>query len=200
VVLSPSGAAAVFYRSDPSRIETITGLPGNDSVQRSIELAEAPAAIAVSDDGEEVLVAIPGSAVRVSRTGDILHAVSGDIAAIVYLRQSRDALVAERSGRLLLIRESGEQAVLFSADHESFGEPVAVAADREQAYLASASRVAVVPLGGETAEILDCSCAITALDRMKGDSVFRLTEIGAGPLWLLDKNRIVFVPAAGGAQ
>jgi hypothetical protein len=200
IVLSASGTAAVLYRSDPQRIETIVGLPQNPTVAGGVDLPDAAVAMAVSDDGDEVLLATSTSVARVSRTGGIRHAVSAETRAVAYVPHTRDALVAERSGRLLLIRSAGEQTILLMGDGESFGEPVAIAADGERAFVAFASRMAVVPLDGSTAETLECSCTITSLDRMNGDSVFRLTEIGSGPLWLLDKTRIVFVPAAGGVQ
>jgi hypothetical protein len=200
VVLSPSASAALLYRKDLNRIDVIMGLPGNASLAWSADLTQEPSALAVADDGEEFLAADASSVVRIVRSGDQRHVAGGDTASVAYRPQSREVLIGERSGRLLTVRESNDQVVLFTADRESFGEPIVVSSDRKRAYVASQSRIAIVPLDGGTADIVECACSITTLDRMEGESVFRLNDLGSGPLWLLDDARVVFVPAVGGAQ
>lgn len=199
IALSPSGTSAVLYRTDAHRIDIVTGLPANPARAWSRDLIEEPVALAVRDDGEEVLMAGAASVLRISRDGDQRHIAGAEVFSATYLRQSADILIAERSGRLLALRDSGEQPVLFTAEPGSFGDFVALAADSQRAYVASSSRVAAVPLSPGTAEVFDCACSITALERMSSAGVFRLTEPNSGPLWLFDGTRIVFVPA-GGAQ
>ena len=200
VVLSPSANAAILYRKDLNRVDVITGLPGNPSLAWNSDLTAEPVALAVADDAEELMATDAMSVIRINRSGDKRQILGGDIASVAYRRQSRDVLIAERLGRLLLINDSGDQTTLFTADRDSFGDPIAVSSDRRRAYLASQSRIAIVPLEVGAADIVECSCSISVLDRMEGESVFRLTELGSGPLWLLDGTRVVFVPAAGGAQ
>ena len=200
VVLSPSASAALLYRKDLNRIDVIMGLPGNASLAWSADVTQEPLALAVADDGEEFITADASSVGRIARSGDRRHIAGGDTASVAYRPQSREVLIAERSGRLLTVRESSDQVVLFTADRESFGDLIVVSSDRRRAYVASQSRIAIVPLNGASADIVECACSITTLDRMEGESVFRLNELGSGPLWLLDGARIVFVPTAGGAQ
>jgi hypothetical protein len=56
--------------------------------------------------------------------------------------------------------------------------------------------------GSKTA--VDCSCTPNILQPMAGDALFRVTELSAGPTWILNAApatpQLTFVPATGGAN
>jgi hypothetical protein len=64
-------------------------------------------------------------------------------------------------------------------------------------------QVVVRDLAASTQTVLSCSCQPAGMWRLRGKAVFRLNELGAGPLWVVDGDaaapRILFVamPAGG---
>ena len=76
--------------------------------------------------------------------------------------------------------------LVFSADGKSV-----LAASR------AAKSVTIFDFAGGAATTLECDCAPTGVARL--GSLFRLTDAGSGPVWLVDASaspaRLVFVPA-----
>jgi hypothetical protein len=80
-------------------------------------------------------------------------------------------------------------------------EPVGLAFSGDGKFVVAASRTAksvtIFDLAAGAATTLDCSCTPTGVARM--GKLFRLTDAGSGPVWMVDMNatpaRIVFVPA-----
>jgi hypothetical protein len=61
----------------------------------------------------------------------------------------------------------------------------------------AAKSVTIFDFAGGAATTLECDCAPTGVARL--GSLFRLTDAGSGPVWLVDASaspaRLVFVPA-----
>jgi sugar lactone lactonase YvrE len=73
---------------------------------------------------------------------------------------------------------------------------VAFSADGKKVFVArSSGGVAVFDLEAKSRTDVSCDCVPFGLTPM--GSLYRLNELGSGPLWLLDPagGRIVFVPA-----
>ena len=160
----------------------------------------------MSDDGE-VLLAAPGDdsvvSYRAGRSPEILLR-GGGIVAVDFFPGSRDALVAGASA-VWTIRDSN--ALLVADDRDGIADPVGIAGsiDGARAFIVLRSgQVIVRDLAGSAQTIVSCDCRPSGLARLRGAAVFRLNEIGDGPVWLLDADgpapRIVFVAAAAGSE
>jgi hypothetical protein len=208
IALSASGSAAAVYRSEGS-VDVVAGLPEAPRVLRSVAMAGAPDALAVSDDGSAVI-----ALTRERRGWDTVSWIGADgtatpmyrarrIEGIAFLEGSGAALVAEPQAVKLVGPGFGAQAL---ADGLEGVVAAAASADgRRIAITMRSGEVAVLDRASGTRVSAICSCAPAALDALRGNAVFRLNETGNGPLWLLDADgpqpRILFVAApAGGAQ
>jgi hypothetical protein len=215
IVLSPRGTAgAVYYRSS-GKVQIITGLPDEPVLHSEVDLSAlvlAPGVIAVSDDGQALLMtpvedgvgrlylAAPGGDVRPIFA---LRRVS----AIEFLAQSHDAVIADsEENKVYLLRGTGgpEQLLVLAEEKDGVMVPraVAVASDGRQVVVLNeqSKGLVIVSLDGATPAKLACDCVATGLFRLEGNAVFRLTGLSAGPAWVYDGDgaqpRVVFVPPA----
>lgn len=205
VVFSPSGtAAALLYAS---QAQVVAGFPDAPVLGKVMPLESAvdtharpsarPAAgsVALSDDGA-VLMEAHGGTVRLAGARGRSSLTAGMLAA--FAPGGHDAAVADGSGVTLVRDVDGSaQATVLAA--EGVAEPVGLAFSADGATVFAAGASGVVALrtaGGDPAQI-DCACTPAGLAAM--GQVFRLNELGQGPLWLLDPGgqapRTVFVPA-----
>jgi hypothetical protein len=208
IVFSPSGAAAALYYTDVPRAVLLTGLPGNPVARAAVDLSGLPAlitAIAASDQDELLLF---GTAQGVYLTGPrqsspALVAPATTAGAIAFLENSRDALVADRErNEILWIRDvtGAAERVVVASEKDGVLRPVAIAAaeGNRKAIAALPGAVAVFDLNGGPPVITPCACSPSGLVRMRGNSVFRLNDGSAGPLFLAEPGgpdwRVVFVP------
>lgn len=207
IVLSPLGRAAALYYKHADRIQVLTGLPGAPRAAAELYLSpgQSPSPLAVSDDSHLVLVGIAGTVFWITADGEVpLLDGLGQITSIALA--GHDAIVADgRHNRVYRVRDvtgNVETQVLAGQD-EGIAQPVAVAVSRDnrRAFVANAKPggITILDLRGDNPVArIACACKPTGLDRLTGDSVFRLTEPSARPMWVLDasghKPRVVFVP------
>ncbi|MEW5979673.1 MAG: hypothetical protein AB1898_28070 [Acidobacteriota bacterium] len=211
--VSPSGQTAVLYSRRQQLLLIVTGLGSAPKVAAPISLASvAPSrlAAAVGDEGSSVLLAVSdgqASNLYLSTEGRDPQplGISGDITSLRFVG-ARSALFADRQ----------RKEVLFIADLEKAGSPVALAGppqgiddpvalqvsrDNQRIIVANGRSGNVVVLGMEGAvhSMTPCDCTPTRLERMDGNSVFQLTDLSDQPLLLLDagvsETRVVFVPS-----
>jgi hypothetical protein len=204
VAFSPSGSSVALYAGN--RVQLISGLPDAPAVGGSVDLTAAgvPFALAVSDDARGVLVSVNNS-IRFFESyadmGKLIDTAPG--AVVAFAAGGHDAAVADSGAGVVLFRDvarAGVSQVIVPPDENKAAfSAVAFSADGQALFLASAAAQAVTQLdlaaGSRTR--IPCSCSPTVLARM--GSVFRVTELTADPLWLLDAPesapRVVFVPA-----
>jgi len=204
IALSPRGTAAVFYFKTTSTAFVLTGLPGNPGAPHEVPLDRQPASLAVSDDGA-ALVAIErltklDAAVRLYRGAGapVLLRNGRRIAGVEFLPGSSDALLAESDAVYLVSEAFGPQLIAGRDDGISGVTAAAPSADGARVIIAMQSgRIAIRDRATNAQSIVSCACRPTGLARLRGPGVFRLNEIGDGPLWLLDAGsgepRILFV-------
>jgi hypothetical protein len=214
VVFSPSGTAAALYANGQAQI--VTGLRGSPAAAGSISLSSTDArhgrrvapALAVSDDGGYLLVALNGSIQLASQNGVVRPVIqTGADAVMAFAPGGHDAALAARGNGAILIRDVPGAATQqpLAADGPSFTTPVGIAfsADGSHVFVASASQKSAMAfdLSGNRADMA-CSCSPAELTPM--GSSFRLNELTADPLWLVDAGasgpRVVFVPALRASQ
>lgn len=204
-LVSPRGTAAALVFDDPAAIQVFTGMPEAPQLRRTIDLEGAPAAFALSDDGEVVL-----SVVRSRRGGDVVysHRDGGPlvfyrarrVAAVAFVPGTHDALIAEPGAVKIVSPDLGQQPA--GSDPDGDIAVVAAAPEGSRVFVASRSgRVTIHDLRSGASSSVTCACAPNALAPLRGNAVFRLNESGEGPLWLLDADspqaRISFVAGGG---
>jgi hypothetical protein len=216
VIFSPSGTAAALVASGTARV--LTGLPNAPTLIASVTVpnpSQAPArgsgsvrtrgeSLALSDDGMYLLTVAGGSARLLSVHGqnrNLLPAQAG--ALVAFAAGGHDAAVVDSLAGLTLIRDAAGTAgtQVLAAPDEGLAGPAGLAfsQDKQTLYVASATSksVAAFNLAAGSRAAIGCACTPTTLAPL--GNLFRLTELTAGPLWLLDTSaanpRTVFVPA-----
>jgi DNA-binding beta-propeller fold protein YncE len=205
IYLSPEGSAAALYFAAANRLQVVSGLPDNPALAGEYFLTASPSAVAVSDDASSVLVADESRSVDLLLPDGARRRI-GTGALVTFLSRNRDAVIGDPAqNRVSLVRDvngSGE-TLLLASEREGLTEPVAVAASSDNAlvFVATArSGVAAISVASGEITWTSCDCTPTAMSRLSGRSVFRLSEPTEGaPLWVYDGSgaeaRVVFVPA-----
>jgi len=201
--LSPRGTAAVLWYPEAKKLAVIGGLPQNGALLRELDLSVegAPTALAVNDDGALVLAAYPDSksVVVFDQDGNRWKLPKESaVTALVFLDNSRDALIAADDG-VFLVREVSASAAMQSISPIASSAALA-ALDSRRVLAVDKSNQSVVELALDSGDSrsIQCPCAPTGLIRMAGSGIFRLNEVSRGPLWLVEITdsglRTVFVP------
>jgi hypothetical protein len=209
IAFSPSGTAVVLYGA--GRVQVVTGLPSAPALSGAFDFMpggggqagtasrahrQFAGSLAVSDDGSLVLIA-DGAAVQLFQAGAGRLAANARNALVAFAPGGHDAAVVDPGGAgVLWIRNLDGASTQQTLGAANSAVGVAFSADGKTLYVAGGAVVAFDLAGGAPSSIV-CNCTPTGLVPM--GAVFRLNEIGAGPLWLLDPTaappRTVFVPA-----
>jgi DNA-binding beta-propeller fold protein YncE len=222
VVFSPSGTAAALFTRGKAQV--FQGLPSAPALAGSVTLPAAggvepsaagvgrthqPAPVAadfaISDDGVYVLSVSGGSVLLLSVNGQnrsLVQASAGSLVA--FAPGGHDAAVMDPVAGLMVIRDAAGTATpqTIAPSDDSLASAVGIGFSQNGAklYVASSTAQGVVAfdLNAGSRNTITCDCTPATLITM--GSLFRLTEFGSAPLWLLDAGaaapRIVFVPAA----
>jgi hypothetical protein len=226
IAFSPGCSSALVYASDASAVLLLEGLPSTPSA-KIVQLSNsAPLAGAAVADSGAMLLAFnqPGGGVSVAgiaADGGLVPAVASlaGFGGLAFLPGSDSALLAD-AGKNLLWRQSGLSTgaaltqVAAATDGISLPSAVGTSADGRWALIlntGSSSSIVRIDLSKKLkSERVACSCSPSGLLPMSGNLVFRLNELGSGPLWVFDgdmaSSRVMFVPEvkrtnpAGAAQ
>jgi len=225
VVFSPSGSAAALFTTGTVRV--LTGLRNTSTPTLagaiSVPLAgQAPVrpgggnaprpmrspgqSWALSDDGTYLLTVLAGSARLLSIHGENRSLLPAQAEALVaFAAGGHDAAVVDSVAGLTLIRDAsgtaGTQVLAAPDDGLAGAAGLAFSQDGKTLYVASAAARSVTAFSLATASRTAIGCACTPATLVPMGNSFRLTELTAAPLWLLDSSasapRTVFVPARG---
>jgi hypothetical protein len=202
VVFSPSGSAAALY--SPGSVKVIKGLPDAPAVAATIRVSidsrsrrPLPGALAVSDDGAYLLYSAGGPVELIGVAGDsrkVLEDAAGALAA--FAPGNHDAAIVYGS-KLILYQDIAGAATERTFEGVTTPSAMAFSPDTQKLFVASTTGRAVTAVQVATGERSALACDCTPANLVPMGSVFRLTELGSEPLWLLDtaSNRVVFVPA-----
>jgi hypothetical protein len=211
IVLSPAGSHALLFNVETRSLQVLSGLPLLAAVSREIDLSSVQGlvtALAVSEDGNTVMVALSGetegflyrftpqefaspvtpvsriSAMAFSRAGDVVAADAG-------------------ANAVMLIRDAAASAIIIPLAGQNGGidSPVGVgiSEDGTAAYVANAGSgsVMILDLAGGAPQSIPCPCSLTTLQPV-GAGAFRLTDALNEAVWFLDVGatgpRVAFVP------
>jgi len=207
-VFSPGGTALALVT--PGSVRIYKGLPDAPTVTGTIELPAdrvvamergkrlrpGGGAIAVSDDGLYLLY-VNGDAIELLGVGgdsrQLTSAAAG--ATPVFAPGGHDAAVIDGQA-IALFQDAAGAATVRRLPGISGAHGAGFSADGKRLFVAAASVASIDVATGDRTD-LSCNCRPAGLVRM--GSVFRLNDLGSGPLWLVDASaepRIVFVPAA----
>ena len=175
-------------------LSTVLALPGGRGHQ------SLTGNFAISDDGADLLVSA-GSGVQLFGPGASRQILAERGAAVAFAPGSHDAVVAGLGVTLVKdVSGAAGQQVIARDGSVPAAVGVAFSADSTKLYLASSvgQGVAVFDLNAGTNSMIPCNCTPAGISGM--GNLYRLNEVGAAPLWLLDTTasgpRIVFVPVS----
>jgi hypothetical protein len=205
LLFSPAGTAAALYAH--GSIEMVTGLPNSPTVSGGVDLPSGtvPDALAISDDGSVLLVSA-GKAVWLYSSSNALGKLTDTAgpAMLAFAAGGHDAAIDDPAGAgVVLFHDltgAANSQVLAAPDATiSDSSALAFTADGKSLLLASSKgqSVTTFDLAAGARNAIACTCSPSTLARM--GNLFRLTELGREPVWVLDPSssapRIVFVPA-----
>jgi hypothetical protein len=203
VVFSPSGTAAALF--SPGSVQVIKGLPDAPTAAAAVRLRpnprsrrQLPETLAISDDGAYLLYSSGGPIELIGVSGNnrqVMESGAGAVAA--FAPGGHDAAIVN-STKLTLYQDIAGAATERSFAGIAAPSAMAFSSDSQKLVVASATGKAVttIQVASGDSSALACNCTPSALIPM--GAVFRLNELGSGPLWLLDTasdRGLVFVPA-----
>jgi hypothetical protein len=206
IELSPGCTAAAIYSAQANRLQILTGLPGKPSISADLTL-DLPASIsslAVSDDGQLAIAAVPRKAVYLlPATGRAVALTPIQRDAVVAMSGNQDAIVADQfTNTVTLIGSVAVSPVsTVLAGPPGISLPTAVWLDsRTHSIIVANSgngQVSVLPLAGGNSEMVDCHCQLGGLSPLT-DRTYQLQAPASDqPLRILDLGqaspRVVFV-------
>lgn len=201
-ILSPRGEVALFLYEDPKLIRVVKGLPNEPTVVREIDISVEglPVQWAVSDDGTLVALSYPEQKQVVLVDENSNHIVLPQelvAKSVSFPENSANVLIAATDGVYLV--QGAPSSIEFRKIWETEAS-VAAAFDRGRILLVDPAIESVVEMNIEdgSLRVAQCPCSPTAMVRMSGTGIYRLNEVSADPLWLLEIQdsglRTVFVP------
>ena len=208
--VSPLGTSAAVYYGDTGKASILTGLPDAPQVLREITLDGAPSAMAVSDDGAALAAAISlaanQSTVFSYSAGGAGQALLSDplFPSLEFVPGGTTLVIATQSA-VYLYQSQGLQLLADQRDGLANVVGAVASGDGKRVFIGMQSgQVAVRDLAASTQTLLTCSCQPAGMWRLRGNAVFRLSELGAGPLWIVEGDgaapRFLFVAAPAGGS
>ena len=188
VAISPKGSAAVLMAASRRTIYVLQGLPDRVAVNElSIETPDSVSALAISDDGQCVILAAAKDAkgsIWILRTSDGRVSVypMDTIDDATFFRDSREAaMVSASANRVFIIHDVPGAATVETLAGESDGvvspSAVATSQDGRRVFVLNrgAKNVLLLPLDGRPAESLAYDCDAGQFNRLSDNDVFLLS-------------------------
>lgn len=203
ITFGPTGSSAALLDPVARQVQVFDGLPYRPVESLRADFSGLPGAItaiAVTDDAGVVVLGVTegdtGSLYAITpERGLRLLMRSGEISAVSFLADSRDALVADQGkNEVVLIRdvETDGNRLFLAGERDGVAGPVAVAASRDgrRAFVANADSGTVleVPLTGGRVFAFACNCSIAGLQRLSGLETFLVSAHSDRPLAIFNWN------------
>jgi hypothetical protein len=211
VVYSPSGTSAALVGSGSTQV--VRGLPDAPAVAMTVS-RPAPRvammiagvqsrtvmldAVAVSDDGELMLLAGERSVELISSAAGRKLADAQTSAVLAFAPGSHDAAVVS-GGKLTVFRDLSGAGTTQDFPNAAAPAGLAFSADGSRVVMAGPRAATVLDRATGARQTVTYDFQPSRLSAM--GSFFRLNEVGSGPLWLLDpagEAKLVFIPARHG--
>jgi DNA-binding beta-propeller fold protein YncE len=220
IVLSPGGSAAVLWFSSTSHLQIVSGLPNAPSIREAdatflsallddSSSADAPGALAVSDDGQWVAGSWSRGLYAFGPNGEVTRLPMRERAAALAFFAGRQDLALATELHVFSIADVGGRAAvstLYAGDRLT---PVGMAltSDNQRMVVAASSgTLLTLDLAAGSTSRFDCGCAPVGVFGM-GRAAFRLTGLTGSFFKLFDASSsevlfvpLAFVPQAGGQE
>ena len=171
----------------------LAAIPEGDSTA-VYHLSAAPAPRQV-DPSAESAGEVPAAAEIPAGTSARRLAVFSTVSALEFIGESTDALVADAGANTVYLMQDASgaaQTVLLGSDKDGLAKPVSVKAlDSRRVLVANGASGSITVLyrDGASPSSIPCECSLAGLSPL-GRAVFRLTELSAEPLLLLDAGEL----------
>ncbi len=201
---SPLGRSLALYSATQQRVQVLTGLPREPRMVREFTLA-APARMAVSDDGEWLLVASSSGAVDfIGPDGTAVPGFEASgLPAIAFLPDRLEAAVCDgQRGEMHLLGDPGGPAsrrLLASGLWEASGLAPSPDGATIIAVAAAAARAWRIDVASGAARSFDLPAQPELIEALRAPGSFLISSRADEPAWLLvsgeAETRAYFVPA-----
>jgi hypothetical protein len=200
IAFNRTGTIAALYFSASKRVQIIDGLPDSPKLARAADLSELPGpltSLAISADGSSLLAAVSvgDAAVAYLLPANGTARTLGSFATISALRFAdggAEVLIADaQTNSVYLVQSATAEITLLASERDGIAEPADLAVLGRRILVANKASGAIIILDrdGAPPSSVQCACKPTALLRLAGSSVFRLTELSAAPLWMIDAGK-----------
>ncbi len=201
---SPFGSSIVLFSQPAARLQILTGLPGAPRVVRDVDahlLPERPLALAVSDDGQSVLLSSATTIYLLSPDGSARALTgTGTVAAMAFVPNSGEAALGDpKTGSLYRLDATNRTASLrvASATLKGMGA-IAASGDGDTIYATNdgARQIALVRLSTGTVDNSQLQVVPERLDRVGRTDDFLISSQPGRPAWMFagTEKRAVFIP------
>jgi hypothetical protein len=204
IALSSSGSVAALLYSESRVMRIISGLPDRFqllrefTVNESVDLSQT---IAVSDQGDAVL-----GTDFYSRDGEITPLMGiGKTTAAVFMKNRSDLIVADGAANQIVrftAPAQGTSRITIAEERDGILDPIGVgiSLDGRRVFtgMGSGTIISADLATGQLTTIV-CNCRPSTMQQLKGNAVFRLTDVDYSGILILDGDaeepRIVITPA-----
>jgi DNA-binding beta-propeller fold protein YncE len=212
MALSPTGSAAAIYDSESSSLEIVGNLPKDPHIIHELNaspISGRASSVALSDDGSVALVTFREpdrtSLWMMDSSGAVQRLPVDQAAGATFFVNRNDAIIGDDANHaIFIIIDAGRTAAPLPLVSDLDGiisfSNLAASDDGGRVFLTDTNggNVAIIDIQTRTPVVLSCGCQPTGLDRLKGNSVFRLNNASDQPMMLLEASgsepRIVLVP------
>ena len=205
IALSPSGSAAALLYTESRVMRIVTGLPDRFQMLREFAIDDSfdlSQTMAVSDQGDAVL-----GTDFYSREGAISPLMGiGKTSAAVFIKNRSDLIVVDGAFNQIVrftAPAHGTSRIIIAEEGDGVLDPIGVGASldgrRVFASMGSGTIISADLTSGQLTTML-CNCRPSTMQQLKGNAVFRLTDIEYSGILILDGDadepRIVTTPAS----
>lgn len=216
IAFSPRGGAAALYYRTSGHLVLLSGLRTQAPQVLTVDPSSIPAApthVAVSEDAASLLLALPEGDAAALYFLPAAGAASGfarrlgtfqSVSELRFAGTSSDALLADGTANAVYLIQDVPGAAQIGAlgsDRDGLSQPEAMdALDARRVLVVNAGNRNLTMLfrDGTPAASIQCGCTPAVLERLSGNSVYRLTAPSKEPMWLFDgggaEARILAVP------
>ena len=202
--LSRGATSAIVYAQACNCVQILTDLRNDPKVQRTVALPEGASvrALAINDEAS-VFVIADGSGKLVMNTPDFASELSISTNSIAF---SPDGSIiaavddARKTVALISNLKTSPELVEIASERDGLKQPAAVGFVTASKLLVADkdSLVHVVDLALGSVQPAECACTPELIQSTADPKVYRLTDAGAGPVWIFeireDSVRTLFVP------
>jgi hypothetical protein len=212
IILGEAGNTAILYSNGSSRLQFLTGLPGQPRAAAPIDISAISgglAALALDSAARNALLAAGDGSIYWLAGGTTLNWIAQvpGAASVAFLRNGRDAVVASQSsGDVLLFSDPGGNLSIstLTGARDGISSAVAVRAinSSEVAVVDGTGRLAAVDVNSSTVTWIDLAGTADRLEILAG-GLLVLNTAGRQPLLVLDISQgrtAYFIPPASGSD